>query len=66
MTVFTEEQFGPSIETLKNRLRTEVALRAQLKGADEQEAVKEFDDHIDSFRRQLVNRRKFILSHLEN
>jgi len=66
MTVFTEEQFGPSIDTLKNRLRTEVALRAQLKGADEQEAVKEFDDHIDSFRRQLVNRRKFILSHLEN
>ena len=66
MTVFTEEQFGPSIDTLKNRLRTEVALRAQLKGVDEQEAVKEFDDHIDSFRRQLVNRRKFILSHLEN
>ncbi len=65
-TVFTEEQFGPSIQNLKNRLRDEVTLRAQLKGGDEQVSLKEFDDHIDSFHRQLVNRRKFILSHLGN
>ena len=66
MTVFTEEKFAPTIQGLQNRLRSEVGLRAQLKGGDEQEAIKEFDGHIDSFRRQLTNRRKFILSHLEN
>ena len=66
MTVFTEEKFGPTIQNLQNRLRPEVGIRAQLKGGENAEAVREFDDQIDSFRRQLTNRRKFILSHLDN
>lgn len=65
-TVFTPEQFGPVIQTLHDQLRPEIGLRAQTHGESIQEAVKAFDENIESFRRQLINRRKFILQQLPN
>ena len=53
-TTFTEQRFLPVIESLNQKLRPEVSPHA----------LAEFDDNIDSFRRQLVNRRKFILKEI--
>ena len=55
-TEFTEQRFGPVIQALANRLRPE--LEAQ--GRNPQ-----FDRDIESFHRQLANRRKFLLKELE-
>jgi hypothetical protein len=65
-TVFTSDQFGPVIKTLHDQLGPEIGLRAQARGENIQEAVTTFDEHIESFRRQLINRRKFILQQLPN
>ncbi|MDB6036432.1 MAG: Inner spore coat protein [Verrucomicrobiales bacterium] len=65
-TVFTPEQFGPVIQTLQDQLRPEVGLRAQARGENIQDALRTFDEHIESFRRQVVNRRKFLLQQLPN
>ena len=48
---FTEEKFFPVMESMKNRVRPEVP----------QHATAQFDSDIESFRRQLTNRRRFIL-----
>jgi hypothetical protein len=64
-TVFTEEKFGPVIQSLQQRLRPEVAFSANLHRQDPHQAVSEFDHYIDSFHRQVANRRKFILSQLK-
>lgn len=61
-TVFTEEKMLPVIIALERRLKPEVEFRAQALGQDPQGALKEFSQHMESFRRQLVNRRKFILN----
>ena len=50
-TTFTEEKFFPVIESMKAKVRPEVP----------KHAVAQFDADIESFRRQLTNRRKFIL-----
>lgn len=63
-TVFTDEKFGPVVESLRQRLEPEVRLKAQLSGQDPADAAREFAGHIDSFHRQLVNRRKYILAQL--
>jgi hypothetical protein len=54
------------IQALHDQLRPEIGLRAQARGENIQEAVTTFDEHIESFRRQLINRRKFILQQLPN
>jgi len=63
-TIFTEEKFGPVIEDLRQKLRSEVALKAKATGENPQSALQTFDSNIDSFKRQLVNRKKFILKQL--
>jgi hypothetical protein len=50
-TTFTEQRFNPVIENLKQELRPEVA----------PQFVAQFDSDIESFKRQVANRRKFIL-----
>ncbi|HEX7858938.1 MAG TPA: CotH kinase family protein [Verrucomicrobiae bacterium] len=50
-TTFTEKEFGPVIEGMKQRLRPEMP----------QGAVAQFDADMESFKRQLTNRRKFVL-----
>jgi spore coat protein CotH len=50
-TTFTEKEFGPVIEAMKQRLRAEIP----------QGAVAQFDADMESFKRQLTNRRKFVL-----
>jgi hypothetical protein len=50
-TTFTEQRFNPVIENLKQELRPEVAPHF----------VAQFDSDIESFKRQVANRRKFIL-----
>lgn len=64
-TVFTPERMGPAVNSLSHRLEGEVAMRARLQGREVAEAVREFQDHIESFHRQIANRRKFILRELE-
>lgn len=64
-TTFTPEHFGPVIQQLQERLRPEVELKARLTGLDTKSAVKQFDAHIQSYHRQLVNRRKFLLTQLK-
>jgi spore coat protein CotH len=55
-TEFTEQRFGPVIQGLANRLRPEI---------DAQGRGSQFDRDIESFHRQLANRRKFLLKELE-
>jgi hypothetical protein len=61
---FTEAQFGPVIDGLQNRLLGEVTFRADALGYDPEAAVREFRTQIESFRRQVVKRREFILQQL--
>src|SRR5687768_8053773 len=50
-TTFTEEKFLPVIESMKAKVRPEVP----------KHGLAQFDADIESFRRQVTNRRKFIL-----
>jgi len=63
-TVFTEEKLLPVIDALEKRLAPEVSVRAQALGENTEGALKLFHDHIQSFRNQVKNRRKFILEEL--
>ncbi len=63
-TTFTEQRFGPVIQALAVRLRPEVENYARAHGHDPRFALQEFDRNIESFHRQLANRRKFILKEL--
>ncbi len=65
-TVFTEEQFLPVIDALARRLEPEVRYRGELTQGDPNGALAEFRANMDSFRRQLKNRRKFLLSELKD
>ena len=60
-TEFTEQRFGPVIQGLGNRLREEV----KSGGQNAQYLARQLDRDIESFNRQLVNRRKFLLKELE-
>jgi len=65
MTVFTEGKMGPLIDTMERRLEPEIALRARVTREDPAAAQAQFRSDIDSFRRQVVNRRKYILGELD-
>jgi hypothetical protein len=62
--VFTEEKFFPVINVMEKRLIPEVQLRAQVFGESPQKSLQIFRADMQSFRDQLVNRRKFILAEL--
>ena len=64
-TVFTEKDFLPAINALERRLEPEVRYRAQLTHGDPSGPLAEFKGNIESFRGQLKNRRKFLLSELK-
>lgn len=64
-TVFTEKKIGPLIDELEKRLEEEVAIRAAIHGGSAEVELAEFRRNIQSFRNQLVNRRKFMLSELD-
>lgn len=64
-TVFTEERFGPIIQSVAQKLRPEIEAQARAQGFDPESALREFDGNIETFHKQLINRRKFILKELE-
>jgi hypothetical protein len=64
-TIFTEKEFGPVIEAMEKRLEPEVAVRAAVLRWDTREAGQEFRSDVQSFRNQLVNRRKFLIRELD-
>ena len=63
-TEFTEERFGPVISALETRLAPEVRVRAEAEGVNAQQALSEFREYVGSFRRQLKERRAFLLREL--
>jgi spore coat protein H len=64
-TVFTEAKMFPIIDTLEKRLTPEIPVRARATAEDTKRAEVEFRADIESFRRQVTNRRRFILSELD-
>lgn len=65
-TIFIPEKMEPLISALENRLEPEIVFRAQLNRENPADALKRFRRNIDSFRTQVVQRRKFILRELVN
>jgi hypothetical protein len=63
-TEFSEERFGPVISSLETRLSPEVRVRAEVEGIDPASALAEFRENISSFRRQLTERRAYLLGEL--
>ena len=64
-TIFTEERMFPLIDDLGRRLEAEVPVRAEVQGDDPTEALAQFRADLQSFRNQVINRRKFILTELD-
>jgi spore coat protein CotH len=64
-TVFTPQTMDPAINAIGFRLEDEVRLRATLHGESPASAVRDFRRHIDSFRRQVVHRRQWLLKALD-
>jgi spore coat protein H len=65
LTIFTEQKFFPVIDAMQKRLEPEVSLRAQLHGENPKAVFKDFHVDMQSFRNQVIHRRKFILSELD-
>jgi spore coat protein CotH len=65
MTSFTEERFYPVIKSMERRLELEPEYRAKVTGENPEHAVKRFRNDIESFYRQVKNRRKFLLEELD-
>jgi len=64
LTIFTEEKFFPIIDAMEKRLEPEVRIRAEAFNQNPSMALRTFHEDMQSFRAQVTNRRKFILSHL--
>jgi len=64
-TIFTEARMLPIIDALEKRLEPEIPVRARTLREGTAQALTEFRADIESFRRQVTNRRKFILSELD-
>ncbi len=63
--VFTPEKWLPVINDLEGRLEPEVIYRAQVLNLNRNSLMNEFHDDIESFRRQVIHRREYILSEVE-
>ena len=63
-TMFTEAKLFPILDEMEKRLEPEVAIRAQANSASVRSAQTTFHSDIESIRRQIANRRKFLLSEL--
>ena len=64
-TIFTPEKMGPAINAMENHLEEEVVVRAQLTRESPEAVERALRSDIQSFRNQVINRRKFILQQLE-
>lgn len=62
---FTPERWIPVIDALERRLEPEVRHKAKITGANETSLLTEFHNDIESFRRQVINRRLFLLDEVE-
>ncbi|HYV27012.1 MAG TPA: CotH kinase family protein, partial [Candidatus Eisenbacteria bacterium] len=62
--IFTEEKMFPIFDAMEKRLEPEVRVRAAIFGEDPGNALRVFHNDMQSFRNQVQNRRKFILSEL--
>jgi len=65
LTIFTEEKFFPIIDAMEKRLEPEVRIRAEALNQNSSQALSSFHENMQSFRAQVTNRRKFILSQPE-
>ncbi|HVY71683.1 MAG TPA: CotH kinase family protein [Verrucomicrobiae bacterium] len=63
-TIFTPEKMEPYIASMENKLGPEILARADARREDRDSEMQEFKVYIDSFRKQVVNRRKYILRHI--
>ena len=63
-TVFIPERVNPWIADLERRLEPEIIFRAQLNRERPEEALGRFKINIQSFRNQVVHRRKYILQQI--
>ncbi|MBI2928892.1 MAG: CotH kinase family protein [Verrucomicrobia bacterium] len=59
-TVYTAEKFDPVIDQLRDRLKDEVRLRAEMKQENPDEAQKRFDRNLAQLKDHLVKRRAFL------
>lgn len=59
---FTPERWIPIIDALETRLEPEIRYRAQVKNENVNTVLAQFQTDIESFRRQVINRREFILA----
>jgi hypothetical protein len=64
-TVYTEEQLGPVIDAMSERLRPEVEGRARAKQRDPERAVKSLENNIARLHEHLKKRREFLLAQEE-
>jgi len=64
-TIFTETKMFPIIDALEKRIEPEISVHARATAQDARRAQTEFRADLESFRRQVTNRRKFILSDLD-
>ncbi|MGC9326564.1 MAG: CotH kinase family protein, partial [Candidatus Hinthialibacter sp.] len=62
---FTEERWIPIIDALEARLEPEVRHKAEISGSNVNSRLNDFHLEIESLRRQVVNRRRFILNEVE-
>jgi hypothetical protein len=65
LTIFTEEKFFPIIDAMEKHLEPEVRIRAEALNQNPSQALGTFHEDMQSFRDQVTNRRKFILSQPE-
>lgn len=63
-THFTSKEFFPVIDALERQLEPEVRFRATVQGQDVPGALAQFKGDMVSFRRQVKDRRKFLLQEL--
>lgn len=64
-TVFTPEQWEVPITRLERRLEPEILFRAQIHGENVEAALSQFHQHLESFRRQVVQRRAYLLKKVD-
>jgi len=64
-TIYTEQQFGPVMDELGERLRPEIAWRAGQRQEDPATALARFEQELQRCREHLRQRREFLLSQAE-
>ena len=62
LTIYTEEAMGRLLESLGERLRPEVKVRADLLRSDPERAVQTLEQNLAAFREHVKKRREFLLA----